>query len=873
MDRNIYKFIFFLMFFVSFESQGQLMFSDDFENGLFGNWDNSIQWNISNQSPITGRYSLRHNLTGIRSSSLINRKIPITGFNDGLITWNFKVKNGNWIFGATEQFWFSLISDRADISTSNGYAIGINLNGGDNMLKICRMEGGKAVQDIVLTDLVWKAGMLLDVEVSHEYGLWKVRYREGTTTSWSIEKTGSEKLLNFSFSNIGIYYKFNTAQGGQIWVDDVSMNYKNLGPVVHEVRSVGHNQILLLFSEAITPAQLLQPNNYQIKTSDGKSVSVNSVKKAAGDTTGVYLDLGNFNQYNLHLKVSNLTDTDGMGMSVKDIDFTFVPTAQFGDIVFNEIMADPTPVVKLPDKEYLELKNNAGFPINLKNWILEVNGKQKLLSDKTLESGNYLIVSGTGGNALFGSYGSNLEVTGLTLANDGVVLKLFSAASALIDSFNYLPSMHRKGFSDGGYSLERIDPLRNCDADSNWETTISANGGTPGIANSVFADNQDNTPPSIKSVAAPNSSLLEIVVSEVPDKLSLAGDIFAYSPALPVPDSIRFDHKLLKYSVYFPKGAIKNGIIYDLTINGLTDECGNRSPIIHREFWYYLPKPGDLLINEVLFNPFAGGVDFVEIYNHSGKKIELSDNFLGSRDASQKIKSVYPLSASSTILQDAEYAAFTSDSAILLKNYYSACPSCIFQMEKFPAYNQDEGWVVLMNKEMEVIDEFHYLEGMHNPLIGDVKGISLERNSFSKATGDPTNWHSASQSVGYATPGFKNSAAELISETTSSKVVIVEPKIFSPNGDGLNDRLLIKLSPGEPDQLVNIWIYSESGLKIKRLANNLLIGTQDVVEWDGTTENHQKASLGIYIIQVELFGLEGKKTQFKTACVLTDRLK
>lgn len=188
-----------------------------------------------------------------------------------------------------------------------------------------------------------------------------------------------------------------------------------------------------------------------------------------------------------------------------------------------------------------------------------------------------------------------------------------------------------------------------------------------GSVNSVFAVNKDNTPPAIKSVVVPNRSLLEIVVSETPDVQSMTGNIFTYLPSLPVPDSVRFDRKLLKYSVYFHKDAIKNGTIYDLTINGLSDECGNRTPIIHYEFWYYLPKPGDLLINEVLFNPFAGGIDFVEIYNHSGKKIELADIYLGSRDATQKIKSFYPLSGSSAILLDAEYAVFTSDLALLLK--------------------------------------------------------------------------------------------------------------------------------------------------------------------------------------------------------------
>jgi len=52
-----------------------------------------------------------------------------------------------------------------------------------------------------------------------------------------------------------------------------------------------------------------------------------------------------------------------------------------------------------------------------------------------------------------------------------------------------------------------------------------------------------------------------------------------------------------------------------------------------------------------------------------------------------------------------------------------------------------------------------------------------------------------------------------------------------------------------------------------------MIGAQDVVEWDGTTGNHQNAKLGIYIIQVELFGLQSGRKQFKSACVLTDRLE
>ena len=871
MDKNIYKFIFYLLFFASFESKGQLMFVDDFENGQWGNWRNTAQWDISNQSPITGNYSLHHNLTGIRSSGYISREIPVTGFNNGLITWNFKLKNGNWIFGATEQLCFYLIADKSDISTSNGYAIGINMTGGDNTLKLCRMENGKALQDIVLTDLVWKAGMTLEVEVTHEFGCWKVRYKADSSSDWSSGTTGIEKSMNFAFSNIGVFYKFNTAHGGQLWIDDVSMDYQNRAPSISEVRSVGRNQMLILFSEPISQVPLLKTDNYKIRTADGTPVSVVSVRQTAGDTAGVYLQLGDFLQRNLHLTVSNLTDIEGMPLSANEIDYTFIPTAGFGDLVFNELMADPTPVVMLPNAEFIELKNNAGFTINLKNWILDVNGRQKMLSDKTVEPGSYLILGGTGGSAIWDSYGANMEVSGMSLANDGVILKLYSDAKVVIDSFSYKPSMHRYGFSGGGYSLERIDPFRSCGADSNWETTLSDKGGTPGSQNSVFANNPDNAPPTVVSVAVASPSLLEIVVSEDPDMHLPFESIFSYNPALPVPDSIRFDLQNLRYSIYFPDGAIKNGVDYDLTVSGLVDECGNKSPVEHRGFWYYLPKLGDLLINEVLFNPFPGGVDFVEIYNHSGRKVELAEIYLASRDNTGKIKSFYPLSTNSNILPDSQYAAFTSDATVLLANYHSDCRDCIFGMAKFPAYNLDEGWVVLMNKEMEVIDEFHYLESMHHPMIADVKGISLERNSFSKSTEDISNWHSASKTAGFATPGYRNSTIDLISETAG--LVTVEPKIFSPNEDGVNDRLVIKLSPDGPGWIVNIRIFSEDGIEIRRLANNLMIGSNDVVEWDGTTESHQKAMLGIYIVKVEFFGLQGRKKQFKAACVLTDRLE
>jgi len=556
--------------------------------------------------------------------------------------------------------------------------------------------------------------------------------------------------------------------------------------------------------------------------------------------------------------------------NLKGGDSGSVMPPEFGDIVFNEVMADPYPTVGLPNFEYIELMNVSGMPVNLKNWKLEMNGKQKVLSDQTINPGGFLIIAGTGGIPIFGTYGACIEVSGLTINNEGSKLKLLTSQNAVIDSFNYSPAMHRKGFGEGGYSLEKIDPYRTCGQETNWETSLATSGGTPGSINSVNRSNQDVTPPAIASVRIRNSSVLEITVSEIPCQASITGKVFSFTTGLPPPDSISFDRKLLKYSLYFPGNSIQNGVDYQVQINNLTDECGNVAPPSKQKFWRYIPAKGDLLISEILFNPFPGGADFVEVYNNSGRVIDLTELFLATRDDKMMLKQVYSSTTTSQLLLSEEYSVFTADKQATLEKYHSQCPACIFEMEKLPSYNDDEGWVVIFNVNTEVVDEFHYLESMQHPLISKREGISLERIDFMVPAGDISNWHSASETVGFATPGYKNSSKRELNE--GAEIVSIEPRIFSPNDDGYHDQLQIKLSPGEAGWMANIRIYNQTGVEIRRLANNLMIGSADVIEWDGQTESHRKAGLGIYIVQVYLFNLDGRKRQIKLPCVITDKL-
>ena len=56
------------------------------------------------------------------------------------------------------------------------------------------------------------------------------------------------------------------------------------------------------------------------------------------------------------------------------------------------------------------------------------------------------------------------------------------------------------------------------------------------------------------------------------------------------------------------------------------------------------PIKSELLISEVLFNPFPEGCDFVEIYNNSGQAVDISGLFLATRDASKALKQLTQLS-------------------------------------------------------------------------------------------------------------------------------------------------------------------------------------------------------------------------------------
>ncbi len=541
-------------------------------------------------------------------------------------------------------------------------------------------------------------------------------------------------------------------------------------------------------------------------------------------------------------------------------------------VVINEIMADPTPLVGLPDREYLELYNPGSEPLNLKNWILTLGSKQKIFPDVVIAPDGYLLVTGTGGSKDLLPYGTAVELSGFVLTNTGVLLSLYTPERVLADQISYVPSMHRKGFSDGGYSLERIDPERFCAQAGNWATTLSPVGGTPGAANSVRATNLDRTPPQVMSVLFSDHSRLEVNFSENALMPGTAADFLKTLPSGLVADSIQLDPEVFRLQIWFHAGSVINGTTYSFKFDGWADECGNVMPAYSLNFGYYLPVKSDLLINEVLFNPYPDGSDFVEIYNNSGHQIDLSELYLATRDGNKALKQISQVSETQQYLAPGAYLALTKSREGVLRFYLSKCDSCLLEMAKFPTLNDQSGEVVILDRNQNILDELEYSDGMHDSWISGTEGISLERISFAVPTSQTNNWHSAARSSGFATPGYQNSAAEVERPDSTSQMVLVEPLIFSPNGDGFNDILNIHLKAGELGWILNITILNCAGRVVRYLANNLTLGRSDQLAWDGLGGDFQKVQPGIYILNICLFCRTGKIVNRRVACVVTDRL-
>jgi hypothetical protein len=647
-------------------------------------------------------------------------------------------------------------------------------------------------------------------------------------------------------------------------------------PRIESVDAISENTLKITFSEMMDSLSIANTNIYYVEEYG------NPFKATTHEIVFDYVEI-TFSEFFVEQVLHQLIITDTLWNCAGEyidpqLTYSFVLPSQAlpYDVVINEIMFDPEPPVELPAFEYIEIFNATNKYLMIEGWSLEIGISLKSIPGFIMEPEEYVIFTETDGQLVFSMYGRSIGFSSLGLSNSGTSVKLLDSENKLISFVEYSSDwISDSDKKEGGWSVEQVDPLNPCCGSGNWVVSEAHDGGTPGSVNSVDAENL--VYPQIISVFSLSENTLEVLFNQSMDKNSLTDKmLYEIDYGIGTPKDVILSDSVFQRVLLTMDNAFQTRIIYTLSVDHSILNCNGTSPVSDLSYEFGKHEDAlenDLVINEILFNPVGDGVDFVEIYNRSEKIINLRDIKLGEVDVDEfgdADTTLKPVSVLNQLILAGQFVVLTSNPAKVQDQYYTANPDGFLKMGSFPPYSNESGNVLLTGKNDLVIDAMEYDESMHFPLLVTVDGVTLERLSPERASRDATNWHSASKEVGFATPAYQNS--QFTDPVESEEEVMVEPEIFSPDNDGYNDVLNIHYQFNSPGFTANITLFDAQGRQVKLLVQNTLLGTSGTFSWDGRTDDNQKAGIGIYIVFLEAFDVNGHVKKYKKTAVLAGRI-
>ncbi len=831
-------------------------FADDFEDGNLDGWEGNVDHFMINSSG-----QLQLNAPVGSGNSWIHT--PVT-FGDSM-KWEIYIR---LLFApsTSNQLKIYLGLTSADIATASGYYLEIGATGDMDAIDLKYLNAGagqiisSSPPGIVGTDPV-------DIRLSvtrNAVGEWQVM-QIGIPFPELLISATHDLLPLPALSVFGLDARYTDTRRDKFIFDDILISplvADLLAPVWDNLEIIDNQNILLTFSEALDPASvtpgqfILQPGSLQPDQIDLQNHQVT-----------LHFPSPFIDQQSYMLTVQGITDTGGNVMVPTTKEFAFIAPqiASAYEILITEIMADPTPVIGLPDAEYIELFNNSNKTFELSEYILVVGTGTRDLPAYTFAPGTYIIITDDANEAALSSFGNVLALGSMPgLTNSGTTIQIKIESGEIIHDVAYdVGWYHDPVRSDGGWSLEMINPKNVCSTIENWAASTNLTGGTPGSVNSQWSVADDIAGPELLSFFTSGASIIQLRFNEkLDDILSTDIGLFAFIPALSVSDVMLLNPTTIQIQL---QENLEEGVIYTLLPLQVFDCIGNVSALTDTLTFGItaVAEAGDLLIHEILFNPGTGGSRFIEIINVSNKFIDLSTIAIG-RITDDPV--IYPTEVQE-IITPGEIVAFTPERDDILSRYTVPQPQKLFDAS-LPSWDEDTDHVAILAGGV-VIDSFTYSADWHHPVISDQNGVSLERISTNAPTSSSSTWHSASSLAGYATPTGPNSQSTP-SASFEGPFSLVN-KNFSPNDDGFKDFLGIQFELEGGNDVGSVWVYDLEGREIYQILSNENLGTSAFIQWDGRNAEGLLSDMGIYIIFIQLWDINGNVREFQETCALVKR--
>jgi hypothetical protein len=643
-------------------------------------------------------------------------------------------------------------------------------------------------------------------------------------------------------------------------------------PAIDTVLLNGNNSIDVLFTEMVEVTSAEDISHYHI---DPGNIYPTYAVRDATTPASVHLTFpfSFSDRVNYDLMLHSVKDVSGITMNdtvVRVVRYVPMPY----DIVIDEIMTDPSPSNGLPDVEWLEIRNISPFDINIGGWKLSKgNSRSGPIREMVLKPDSLLVICSSGSVASLSSWCSPISVTYFpSLSNAGDLISLVSDDGTTIHAVHYSDEWyHNELKKQGGWSLEMIDINNPCAGIDNWTASASFIGATPGRINSADAVNLDVSSPSLLRAYATDSVHVMLIFNEPMDSAGAMNyNQYRIDNLIGIPDAVLplgplFDKILL--TTHIP---LSQNVIYIITAEGLKD-CVSNSLSGNNQARFALdsePDSFDVVVNEILYNPKSDGVDYVELFNRSQKAFNLKNIYIANLNTSGIIDNITQLPDDGYLFFPGECLALSTDLFRTKRDYFSTQPDHILYTTSLPSFNDDEGNVILLNHQGKVLDWLHYDDNWQFPLLDETEGVSLERIHADGLTQDSGNWHSAASTVGYGTPGYRNSQNS--DQNIAAGTIRVSPPVISPDNDGRDDIGIINYTFPTPGYKATMIIYDVLGRPVKHLAMNVMCGTTGFFKWDGLDDLGRKIVSGNYIMITDVFTVKGVMKRFRNVIAVVN---
>ena len=453
-------------------SRGQTTYlSEDFEDGDISGWTEgqSGDWTVSTSTPITGSYSLKHNLSSTAAESYVSHALTSLNLASGTTTWKFNLKNGSWDPSGSNRFWAYLIANETNIggSTVDGYAVGVNLTGTDDILTLWKVTDGAADGAVVTSSLDWGSSDLIGIEVTrNSSGTWELKFdSDGGFDNQTSAGTGSNTDYTTT-SYFGLFYDFTSSRAGKLRMDDITVSQT----------AASNNTSVQFTSSSASVAESVGTYDITVSITNEDASNATTVELAlTGGTASNGSDITTYSTQTLTFPANSSTNQtttvtisddsslEGDGTLIFQLQNVsggnsaeIGPTSQFtltiqdNELIINEVHADPDATngdangdgtVSTADDEFVELVNNSGAGIDMSDWTVSdgVGVKHTFASGTTLKTGQGMVVFG--GGTPTGTFGGSLTTTAssgsLSLNNSGDDVVVKNGSGTVMSSYTY----------------------------------------------------------------------------------------------------------------------------------------------------------------------------------------------------------------------------------------------------------------------------------------------------------------------------------------------------------------------------------------------------------------------------------------------------